>query len=60
LTISGGSYGSLGISATASPATGGQLQPIVVNVDGKKLFEIVQEGALKYGRRNSTTGLTYA
>ena len=34
-------------------------QPIIVQVDGKTLFQIMQTHALRYGRRNPTTGLTY-
>jgi len=65
LTIGGspGSYGALAAGsngAGAGQGGGGQLQPIVVQVDGKQLFKIMQTQALRYGRRNPTTGLVYA
>ena len=61
-----GAIGSLAVTTSASAAaaaaaggSGSSLPPIVVNVDGRKLFEIVQTQALRNGRRNPTTGITY-
>ncbi|MEZ0066672.1 TP901 family phage tail tape measure protein [Streptacidiphilus sp. MAP12-20] len=59
---SGGGFGMLAIGggmAAANSGAGGQLPPIVVNVDGHQLFEILQAQALRNGRRNPTTGLVY-
>ncbi len=59
---SSGGYASLAVTASgaAGAAAGGQLQPIIVQVDGKTLFKIMQTQALRYGKRNPTTGLVYA
>ncbi|MEZ0089923.1 phage tail tape measure protein [Streptacidiphilus sp. EB129] len=50
--------GSLAVAAGGASG-GSNLPTIVVNVDGKKLFEVVQTQALRYGRRNPTTGVVY-
>lgn len=63
LTIgSSGGYGSLADTASgaAGASAAGAGQPIIVQVDGKQLFKIVQTRALQYGRRNPTTGVVYA
>ena len=56
-----GSLASLAAGAAASSyaANQGSGQPIIVQVDGKTLFQIMQTQALRYGRRNPTTGLVY-
>ena len=61
MTVGSGSLASLaaGAASTAAAAGQGTLQPIVVQVDGRTLFQIMQTQALRYGRRNPTTGLTY-
>jgi TP901 family phage tail tape measure protein len=46
-------------AAAASAPSSDSLPPIVVTIDGRKLFEILQVQALRYGRRNPSTGLTY-
>lgn len=53
--------GSLALAGGTSAAagSGGSTQPIVVQVDGRTLFTIMQTQALRYGRRNPTTGLIY-
>jgi phage-related protein len=43
----------------AASGSGGSPPTIVVQVDGKTLFEIIQTRALRYGRRNPTTGVVY-
>lgn len=50
--------GAFGAAATNAAASN-SLPPIVVNVDGRKLFEILQPQILRNGRRNPTTGVTY-
>jgi TP901 family phage tail tape measure protein len=57
---SGLQVGGLSLAVSAADGgggTGSALPPIIVQVDGKKLFEILQVQALRYGRRNPTTGL---
>ncbi|MCC9307678.1 phage tail tape measure protein [Kitasatospora sp. RB6PN24] len=58
--------GSAGLGALAvgqSPAAAtaaGELPPIIVQVDGRQLFKILQTQALQNGKRNQTTGLVLA
>lgn len=49
----------LGMTGTGS-APAGQLPPIIVQVDRKTLFKIIQQDALRYNRRNPTNGLSLA
>jgi phage-related protein len=58
--LSGNGIGNLAITPAPTAASAGQLPPITVNVDGRQLFQIMQTQALRNGRRNPTTGLTYA
>lgn len=58
MAISGPSLGALAVGANGAGA-GGQPPDIVVQVDGQALFRIVQTQALRYGRRNPTTGVVY-
>ncbi|WP_034090440.1 phage tail tape measure protein [Streptacidiphilus albus] len=63
LTIgSSGTYSSLAITANsaAGASAAGAGQPIIVQVDGRTLFKIMQTQALQNGKRNPTTGLVYA
>ena len=59
---SSGSYASLAVGAVGAAGSqgAGQLQPIIVQVDGRQLFKIMQTQALRNGKHNPTTGLTYA
>jgi TP901 family phage tail tape measure protein len=58
-----GGQGLSGLALTASAAAGsgsaGEYPPIIVQVDGRQLFKILQVQALQNGRRNQTTGLVY-
>lgn len=55
LTMGAGSGISTGASSGAHV-----LAPIVVQIDGRTVFEAVQEQTLQYGQRNLTNGLTPA
>jgi TP901 family phage tail tape measure protein len=59
---SSGNYSSLAVAGSggSGSAAGGQLQPIIVQVDGRQLFKIMQTQALRNGKHNPTTGLVYA
>lgn len=65
LAIGGGSdYGALSVSGGAltvngGAGSGGSGQPIIVQIDRKVLFTILQTEALRYGRRNPSTGVVY-
>jgi phage-related protein len=52
--------GALAVGQTAAAGSSAGPPDIVVQVDGRTLFKIVQTEALKNGKRNPTTGLTYA
>jgi TP901 family phage tail tape measure protein len=66
LTIGGSGAGlealavALSSAGASAPADSEQLPPIVVQVDGRELFKIMQTQALRNGRRNPTTGLVYS
>lgn len=50
--------GGAGVGGTSAPQQMAQVQ-VIVQLDRKVLFEALQTEALRYGRRNPTTGLIY-
>ncbi|MEY9937288.1 phage tail tape measure protein [Streptacidiphilus sp. MAP5-3] len=46
-----------GMAAAAAAGAGGDYPPIIVQVDGRQLFKILQVQALRNNRRNPTNGL---
>jgi phage-related protein len=60
----GGEYGALSVGGGAltingASSSGGSGQPIIVQIDRKVLFTILQTDILRNGRRNPTTGVVY-
>lgn len=60
LSVSGTGVGALSVGQGVTALTSGGNGPLVVKIGARTLFEILQTEALRYGRRNPTTGLTYA